>query len=290
MTTSETPREEEAPIDADLPLFAEPDATTDEATPQAVEPWSPATSHEIDTLRPRSIRRRLEQQAEAVRPQPNRVRSHPLVGPEPHRRVREPVPLDWEPEPMQGPWRAKPFVVALATLGWLAAIGLLLSDPARLAQTGLLPHLLVPLVWALAAALTFVPLQFRLGIPGVGWQGMLGFATLGYLLAFVPAPTGSLLELPDVPVYLLLSFAIFYAVAAIAVPLTYMLGQRWYKLRIHRLDVGRARRQAYEIGLLVVVLLAMAGLRVLSPITVGLLILVIVLTEALLLSQVQPEG
>lgn len=275
---------DETPSERPTPLDPGP-------APAEAAPWTPATEHELETMRPRSIRRRLERQAEAARPQPPRIRSQPLTrDAPPQRRVREPVPLDWEPEPMTGPWRARSVVVTVAVLGWFAALALLLSNPVQLAQVGIAPRLLVPVVWALAAGVTFVPVQFRLGIPGVGWQAMLGFGLLGYLLAFVPAPTGSLLELPDVPVYLLLFFAVFYAAAATTVPLTYLFGQRFYKLRIHRLDVGRARRQAYEIGLLIVITLGMAGLRVLSPITFGLLVLVIVLTETLLLSQVQPEG
>lgn len=238
---------------------------------------------------PRSIKRRLEAQVAAERAT-SRVRSQPLAPSAPPKRVREPIPLDWEPEPMTGPWRAQPLVIGLAALAWLGALALLLSAPTQVAVAGLSPRLLVPAAWVLAAAITFVPIQFRLGLPGVGWQGMIGFGLLGYLLAFVPAPRGWLLDLPDLPIYLLLFFAIFYAITAAVVPLTYLLGQRFYKLRIHRLDVGRARRQAYEAGLLTVALLCMAGLRILSPITFGLLVLIIVLTEALLLSQVQPEG
>jgi hypothetical protein len=233
------------------------------------------------------LKRRLEQQQTIERK--TRVRSQPL-NQTPTKRVREPVILDWEPEPMTGPWRAKPFVVGFAIVGWIVALGLLISTPGQSAPANGLSRLLVPLTWAMAAAITFVPVQLRLALPGVGWQGMVGFGLLGYILAFVPAPSGWLLDLPDLPVYLLLFLAVFYAVTATIVPLVYVLGQRYYKLRIHRLDVGRARRQAYEVGLLSVVSLVMAGLRVLSPVTFGLLALVIVLTEALLLSQVQPEG
>jgi hypothetical protein len=241
--------------------------------------------------RPRSIRRRLEEQVVEEAPPPprsSRVRSQPIQQSAPTRRVREPVPIAWEPEPMSGPWRAKPFVVGGALAMWLVALALLLAEPTPIA--GISPRVLLPIVWAAAAALTFVPLQFRLALPGIGWQGVLGWSLLGYLLAFVPAPRGWLLDLPDLPVYLLLLFAIFYAISAAVVPITYLLGQRFYKLRIHRLDVGRARRQAYEVGLLIVVALAMAALRTLTPITFGLLTLVVILTEALLLSQVQPEG
>lgn len=245
------------------------------------------TTHSAAAPHPRSLKRRLEEQHESGRKA--RVRSQPL-GVSAPKRVREPVVVDWEPEPMTGPWRAKPYIVALALLAWITAAGVLATDVVQLEQRGLQPRLLVPLTWALAAAVTFIPIQLRLAIPGVGWQSMVGFGLLGYLLAFTPAPTGWLLDLPDLPVYLLLFFALFYTVTAMVVPLTYLLGQRWYKLRIHRMDVGRARRQAYEIGLLLVVTLALASLRVLSPVTFGLLALVIVLTEALLLSQVQPEG
>lgn len=281
-----------APIETPAEEAPQPEVV-ESAAPElqpAAEPMlleAPAASEvHSSTPHPRSLKRRLEQQQ--VEERKTRVRSQPINQPSP-KRVREPVVLDWEPEPMTGPWRAKPLVVGLAILAWVAALTLLMTAPARSQATGF-SQLLVPLIWAIAAATTFVPIQLRLALPGIGWQSMVGFGLLGYILAFVPAPSGWLLDLPDLPVYLLLFLAIFYAVSAAIVPLIYLLGQRYYKLRIHRLDVGRARRQAYEIGLLIVVSLVMAGLRVLSPVTFGLLALVIVLTEALLLSQVQPEG
>lgn len=279
---TETPAEETSPPEAV--------ESADPESPPAAQPIlleAPAPPAEPATQpHPRSLKRRLEQQQAEARK--TRVRSQPINPPTP-KRVREPVVLDWEPEPMTGPWRAKPIVVGLAILAWVAAVALLTTVPDRSRATGF-SQLLVPLIWATAAATTFVPIQLRLALPGIGWQSIVGFGLLGYILAFVPAPSGWLLDLPDLPVYLLLFLAIFYAVSAAIVPLIYLLGQRYYKLRIHRLDVGRARRQAYEIGLLIVVSLVMAGLRVLSPVTFGLLALVIVLTEALLLSQVQPEG
>ncbi|HEY0737713.1 MAG TPA: hypothetical protein VGD69_22535 [Herpetosiphonaceae bacterium] len=288
--------EHEDPKPNPEPTPAAPIETPAEETPQPAAPESQPAAEPMlleappealsSAPHPRSLKRRLEQQQ--VDERKTRVRSQPINPPTP-KRVREPVVLDWEPEPMSGPWRAKPLVVGLAILGWVAAIALLMTAPDRTQATGL-SQLLVPLIWAAAAATTFVPIQLRLALPGIGWQSMVGFGLLGYILAFVPAPSGWLLDLPDLPVYLLLFLAIFYAVSAAIVPLIYLLGQRYYKLRIHRLDVGRARRQAYEIGLLIVVSLVMAGLRVLSPVTFGLLALVIVLTEALLLSQVQPEG
>jgi hypothetical protein len=298
MPEHETQAAREAPIEIASDTSAPP-APDDQAQPEApsapaaapLEAPEPAAPPAHDaapsTPHPRSLKRRLEQQQAVERK--SRVRSQPL-NQTPPKRVREPVILEWEPEPMTGPWSAKPFVVGFAIVAWIVAVGLLISTPSQIGQSNGLLRLLVPLVWSTAAAITFIPIQLRLALPGVGWQSMVGFGLLGYILAFVPAPGGWLLDLPDLPVYLLLFLAVFYAVSAAIVPLTYVLGQRYYKLRIHRLDVGRARRQAYEVGLLIVVSLVMAGLRVLSPVTFGLLALVIVLTEALLLSQVQPEG
>jgi hypothetical protein len=283
--------------DVEVTREAEETATSpaDEVQPSRRRPMFDEDDIDIQPSRPRSLKRRIEQQA-TVDGRTSRVRSQALnqsihggATERPSKRVREPVLLDWEPEPMQGPWAAKPLVVALATIAWFVALALLISVPEQ-PVLGIGPRALVPLAWSLAAALTFIPIQLRLALPGVGWQSMVGFGLLGYLLAFVPAPTAWLLDLPDLPVYLMLFFAVFYVVTATMVPLTYLLGQRFYKLRIHRLDVGRARRQAYEAGILTVMILVMAGLRVLSPATFGLLALVVVLTEALLLSQVQPEG
>ena len=146
------------------------------------------------------------------------------------------------------------------------------------------------MTWGLAALITFLPAEFRLGLPGLTWQGVTGWVLLGYILAFVPPPTGWLLDLPDLPVYLVFFLALFYAVAAAALPLMFLLGLRMYTQRIHRLDVRRARRQAYELGLLAVALMVLASLRLLAPLTGLLLIAVFVLVEILLLSQVTPDG
>ncbi len=142
-------------------------------------------------------------------------------------------------------------------------------------------RLSVPLVWALASGLVFVPLARRLDTPGLGWQGVVGWTLLSYVVAFVPAPRGALLDLPELPSYLLLLLAVFYAVAAAAVPLTWLLARRLD----NELRTRRARRQAYAVALLAVVVLAMAALRVLTPWAFALLVVVLILAEALLISQ-----
>jgi hypothetical protein len=148
-------------------------------------------------------------------------------------------------------------------------------------------RLLLPLLWALAAALTFIPLQRRLRVPGLGWQSIVGWTLLGYMLAFAPAPVSSLLDLPELPSYLLLFLAVFYAVATAVVPITWLLARQRITNPYHL--VRRARRQAYEVAMLVVVTMAMAALRVLTPWAIGLLVLATILGEALLVSQIQTE-
>jgi len=162
----------------------------------------------------------------------------------------------------------------------LTAVVLLLVAALRTPVAPVL-RLSVPLVWALASGLVFVPLARRLDMPGLGWQGVVGWTLLSYVVAFVPAPRGALLDLPELPSYLLLFLAVFYAVTAAAVPLTWLLARRLDD----ELRTRRARRQAYAVALLAVVVLAMAALRVLTPWAFALLVLVLILAEALLISQ-----
>ena len=221
----------------------------------------------------------------------SRVRSQPLaiqaaLAPAPA--PPQTVPVD-DSRP-QGPWRWTPLAAGVATFAWIAAVALLVMGNTGLEDRVSSPRLTLALVWAFAAVVSFVPIEFRLGLPGLTWQGVFGWALLGYILAYVPPPTGWLLDLPDLPVYLLFFLALFYAVASGALPITFLLGQRMYSGRLHRLDVRRARRQAYELGVLAVALVVLAALRVLSPLTALLLIAVFVLVETLLLSQVAPDG
>lgn len=247
----------------------------------------------------RSLRKRMATQAEATKP---RVRSQALPAtprrdpPSPARREvpstprLEPVFLQ-PPEPAPpGPWRWTPWAIALAVVAWIGALLLLTTNAAQgLGQIGGLQRV-IAVGWGLAAFLTFAPLQWRLHLGGLTWQGIFGWGLLGYLLAWAPPPTNGLLDLPETPVYLLLFLAVFYAVAAAVCPIAFLLGQRLFSHRLQRLDVRRARRQGYEAGVLAVAVLAMAGLRVLTPLTGILLVVVMILLETLLLSQMRPEG
>lgn len=205
-----------------------------------------------------------------------------------------PVALRVDPNPPlyteKAPWRWTPLVASLATLAWIVALTLLFTGDGALARRVESPRATLAVAWAIAAAITFLPIEFRLGLPGLAWQGLLGWTLLGYILAYVPPPTGWLLDLPDLPVYLLLFVALFFAIAAGTLPLTFLAGRRMYQRRMHRLDLRRARRQAYELGVLAVALTVLGGLRVLSLFTGLLLVAIFILIEMLLLSQVAPDG
>jgi hypothetical protein len=201
-----------------------------------------------------------------------------------------PAPVAAEvPGATQRGWSWLPVVGGAAVLAWLLALGLLATAGSPLEGRVGSPRLLFAVVWAIAALLTFAPIEFRLELPGLTWHGIMGWVLLGYILAFVPPPTGWLLELPDLPVYLLFFVACFYAVSSAALPLTYVLGRRMFARRMHQLDLRRARRQARELAILAVVLMVLAALRVLMPLTGVLVVAVIVLVETLILSQVAPE-
>jgi len=236
---------------------------------------------------PRAPKRRPKEDAAAA--EGPRPRSRPLKEPAPF----TPVVLWRDLNPPlgseKGPWRWTPVVAGLAGLAWLVAFGML-GATSGLDDRVSSPRATLAVAWLLASVLTFLPLEFRLGLPGLTWQGMIGWTLLGYTLAFVPPPTGWLLDLPDLPVYLVFFLALFYAVASSTLPLTFLAGRRLYQRRMHRHDLRRARRQAYEFGMLAVTLTALAGLRVLSLATGLLLVAIFVLAETLLLSQVAPEG
>lgn len=217
-----------------------------------------------DTLPPRARRAPSAHQARLAA---NNVRTHAA-----RRIVRD---------PQTGALGVPGWLLAVCSaIAVLTAVALLLVAALRTPVAPVL-RLSVPLVWALASGLVFVPLARRLDMPGLNWQGVVGWTLLSYVVAFVPAPRGALLDLPELPSYLLLFLAVFYAVAATAVPLTWLLARRLDD----DLRTRRARRQAYAIASLAVVVLAMAALRVLTPWAFALLLVVLILAEALLISQ-----
>jgi hypothetical protein len=142
----------------------------------------------------------------------------------------------------------------------------------------------------IAGLSTFVPIQRQLQIPGLAFEGIAGSSLLLYTVAFVPPPTGWLLSLPDTPVYVIFAAALFWCSSAVVMPLIYVLGQRIFHLRARKYDLHRARRQAHEVGALLAICAILAGLRVLTPPGVVLLVLILVVSEMLFLSFVETSN
>jgi hypothetical protein len=186
--------------------------------------------------------------------------------------------------------RLRPFISVSAALCWIGAISMLLLGNLHLEFDPLAPaRLLYYALLLLAGLLTFVPLEIRMGLPYLSVMGIGGTSLLLYTLAFVPAPRGSLLSLPDLPVYVLLISALFWSGAALAMPFVYAISRRIFAQRALALDMRRIRRQSYEIGGFLACLAALGGLRVLTWVSALLVILIFVVTEMLFLSRVDPE-
>ncbi|HEX5692354.1 MAG TPA: hypothetical protein VFX76_20200 [Roseiflexaceae bacterium] len=182
-------------------------------------------------------------------------------------------------------------LAAAAGLCWACAIALLLSGGLDAETDPLAAQRVIFYVLVLAAGLlTFVPIQQRLRLPGLALEGVAGTALLFYTLAFVPPPTGWLLALPDTPVYIVFIAAVFWSSAAIALPPMYALGRWTFRQRARQYDLRRARRQAHEVGVLLAAIVALAGLRLLTPFGVALIVLILVVAEMLFLSFVETEA
>jgi hypothetical protein len=183
------------------------------------------------------------------------------------------------------------FVTALsAVLCWSGTLSLLLLGNLHTEPDPLAPQRLLFYTLTLAAGLlTFVPIQYALSLPRLALEGVISTAVLLYTLAFVPPPTGWLLALPDLPVYALFIAALFWSTSAIVLPFVYAAGKRILRQRARRLDVRRARRQAYEVGALVACIALLAALQVLTWISLLLLVLILVMAEMLFLSRVEVQ-
>ncbi|MCS6882609.1 MAG: hypothetical protein RMK84_14895 [Oscillochloridaceae bacterium] len=181
-------------------------------------------------------------------------------------------------------------LAAVAGLCWAAALSLLLfgnlaAEPEPLA----LQRLLFYALSLTAPLLTFAPVERSLDLRGLTVEGVIGSFTLLYSLAFVPAPRNWLLALPELPVYTLLLMALFLCGAAVSRPFIHGISARLFRARARALDSRRVRRQSYELGFLVAMVAALAGLRVLTWVSLLLLVLALVIAELLFLSQVPAE-
>ncbi len=138
--------------------------------------------------------------------------------------------------------------------------------------------------------LTYVPMEYYFHARGLAMRGVLGLVLVVQIILYVPAPTNSLLWLPDVPVYVLVSLAVYWVLSTLCLPITYVIGQLAFRQRARRYDMRRAWRQASEISLMVVGLFGLFGLHALTPLLIIPWILMIVIAEVLFLSFIEPPA
>lgn len=137
----------------------------------------------------------------------------------------------------------------------------------------------------LAPALTFVPLALQLRWTFFAPYAVLGWAALGFLLAFVHPPLG-VLSGQTSPLSVWYFFVVLFVVlTTLLAPLAHLIGLRFLTSRTHQRDTLRAWREA---GLLSLYIVGIAIARSLGLITwpivlLGLLFLALV--EALFLAR-----
>lgn len=197
-----------------------------------------------------------------------------------------------EEESVYTPYRRPALLLAVAAgLCWASAIALMLSTGLTVPQDIFFPERIIFIILVVVAGLlTFVPIQRHLQLSGLVVEGVAGTSLLLYTLAFVPSPTDWILSLPDTPVYVLFMVALFWSGSAITLPFIYILGQHLFQRRARRYDIRRARRQAHEVGVLLAACAGLASLRVLTLPSVILIILILIVTEMLFLSFVEPDS
>ncbi len=122
----------------------------------------------------------------------------------------------------------------------------------------------------IAPLLIYLPISQALGLRYFWLFAVISWALLGYLLAFVIAPGNQPGQANPIQyaVFLTLFFAVL---TTIFTPLTYLIGYRFYSLKAHRRDIGRARRQAILLSLYIIALLLLAAVSVLNPLNAILL-------------------
>jgi hypothetical protein len=177
------------------------------------------------------------------------------------------------------------FIVGAAANAWIALAYLLfvanVGDlPATDAQVILTCALLL-----VAPGLTFIPLARVLQATLYEVEGIVGWASFGFVLTFVtPSATLSRTE------FLIFLLPLTVVIATIATLIAYAFGYRIYREEPRRRrDFLRARRQGYIVSLVIVALFLLHGIQVLTLVSGVLLVVVAVLCEIVMLSRDRPS-
>lgn len=117
-----------------------------------------------------------------------------------------------------------------------------------------------------APLLIYLPISQALGLRYFWLFAVISWALFGYLLAFVTPPQ------PAPLLWYAIFLPLFFAVlVTIFTPTLYVIGYRFYSLKAHRRDLGRARRQAILLALYIIALFLLAAVQVLNPLNAILL-------------------
>ncbi len=167
---------------------------------------------------------------------------------------------------------SRPYTIASLALGLVASallVYLIVSGSvSSLLDTWAAQRIITYALLLLAPLLIYLPISQALGLRYFWLFAVISWALFGYLLAFVTPPLAEQANVVWYAIFLALFFAVL---TTIFTPLTYLVGYRFYSLKAHRRDIGRARRQAILISLYIVALLLLAAVGVLNPLNAILL-------------------
>ncbi len=186
---------------------------------------------------------------------------------------------------------ARPYLLGWITVTGFAWLGLIVAVFGGTWVAGdSMSQLMLTVMVALVAGITYIPIEYYLNARGVAVRGVFGSVLFFVVLLYVPVPTRSILALYDVPVYVLMAFALYWTISSVMMPMLYALGQHLFKGRSRRYDVRRAYRQASLCGLVGVGVILLVGLRAMTPFFFGLWILLLISVELLFLWYVEPPA
>jgi hypothetical protein len=130
-----------------------------------------------------------------------------------------------------------------------------------------------------APAATFIPLQRWVGAPLYDIEGSVGWAALGFMLAFVTP--SSPLSLGQFVAFLI---TLTIAIASAASMVAYLIGLRVLRDRASRRDFLRARRQGYLTAFYIVSAVALWSIGTLTITSAAMMLVIVVLVEMLALA------
>lgn len=171
--------------------------------------------------------------------------------------------------------------LALVILAWAQVYALIVTrDVGAIAGFWAPLRVASYLCFALAPALTFIPIARALGIPLYDLEAIAGWSSLCFSLTFLDPGAH-----PPLAALLALLVSLTVSLATLCTLVSYVVGFRLLARRRQRYDFVRARRDGYVLSIFFVGLALQGMLDVLNPINAALLGLIVILLELTLLSR-----